>query len=210
MRFIVVGVLMLTWTTPALARGPVHVRGHFTKNGTYVGSHYRSAPDGSRYNNWSTRGNVNPYTGRIGTKDPYGSSYGSTAYGYHHSAPTYGYSSPSYSYTAPAYGYTVPSYGYTSPSYGYTYPGNRHAAPSYRYSPRSSGYAPRNQQPQEALAGQEGGVVLAPGVVKIPAKTASGYCLQAPADYVGTGSLNYPALSGALPRCESVQPTHDI
>lgn len=31
--------------------------------------HYRSHPDGNFWNNWSTRGNVNPFTGKVGTKD---------------------------------------------------------------------------------------------------------------------------------------------
>ena len=48
--------------------GAVHVRGYYRKSGTYVQPHYRSAPDGNFYNNWSTRGNVNPYTGQPGTK----------------------------------------------------------------------------------------------------------------------------------------------
>ncbi|MDD4974113.1 MAG: hypothetical protein PHY93_07160 [Bacteriovorax sp.] len=46
----------------------VHVRGYRTKRGTYVRPHYRSRPDHSKLNNWSTRGNINPYTGKIGTK----------------------------------------------------------------------------------------------------------------------------------------------
>lgn len=49
-------------------------------------------------------------------------------------------------------------------------------------------------------------VTLSPEVVKIPADTASGYCLQAPADYVGTGSANRPAVTAGLPRCEKVAP----
>ncbi|HEX6963765.1 MAG TPA: hypothetical protein VF175_17995, partial [Lacipirellula sp.] len=53
-----------------------YVRGHFRSNGTYVQPHYRSAPDGNRYNNFSTRGNINPYTGQIGTKSPYSQGYG--------------------------------------------------------------------------------------------------------------------------------------
>ena len=48
--------------------GPVHVSGHTTKNGTYIPPHYRSAPDGNFGNNWSTKGNVNPYTGKEGTR----------------------------------------------------------------------------------------------------------------------------------------------
>jgi hypothetical protein len=49
--------------------GPVAVQGHVTKSGTYVPPHMRSAPDGTTANNWSTLGNVNPYTGKLGTKD---------------------------------------------------------------------------------------------------------------------------------------------
>lgn len=47
----------------------------------------------------------------------------------------------------------------------------------------------------------DGSIRLASGAVKIPAKTASGYCLKASADYIGTGDENYPAITGALPRC---------
>src|SRR5438552_2648263 len=51
--------------------GSVSVRGYTTKSGTYVAPHMRSAPDGNVWNNWSTKGNVNPYTGKEGTKNPY-------------------------------------------------------------------------------------------------------------------------------------------
>jgi hypothetical protein len=50
----------------------VHVSGHTTKNGTYVQPHYRTAPDHTKLNNWSTKGNTNPYTGKVGTKNPDG------------------------------------------------------------------------------------------------------------------------------------------
>jgi len=46
----------------------VYVRGHYRSNGTYVQPHHRSNPDGNFNNNWSTYPNVNPYTGRTGTK----------------------------------------------------------------------------------------------------------------------------------------------
>jgi endonuclease YncB( thermonuclease family) len=46
----------------------VNVRGYFRKDGTYVAPHKRSAPDGNFDNNWSTQGNINPYTGQVGTK----------------------------------------------------------------------------------------------------------------------------------------------
>src|SRR5262245_49925369 len=50
------------------ATAQVHVRGYFRRDGTYVRPHYRSNPDGNFWNNWSTYGNVNPYTGERGTR----------------------------------------------------------------------------------------------------------------------------------------------
>ncbi len=50
------------------ADADVFVRGYFRSGGTYVQPHYRSDPDGNFYNNWSTYPNVNPYTGRVGTR----------------------------------------------------------------------------------------------------------------------------------------------
>ena len=47
----------------------VHVNGYYKKNGAYVEPHYRSSPDSSKSNNWSTQGNYNPYTGKQGTVD---------------------------------------------------------------------------------------------------------------------------------------------
>jgi len=44
----------------------VWVSGHYRSSGTYVQPHYRSSPDSSIYNNWSYRGNTNPYTGKKG------------------------------------------------------------------------------------------------------------------------------------------------
>ncbi len=50
----------------------MHVHSYTTKRGTYVTPHLRTAPDHTKRNNWSSKPNVNPYTGRDGTKDPYG------------------------------------------------------------------------------------------------------------------------------------------
>ena len=47
-----------------------HVHGYSKKSGTYVAPHYRSSPNHSRSDNWSTKGNVNPYTGKKGYKNP--------------------------------------------------------------------------------------------------------------------------------------------
>ncbi len=45
-----------------------YVRGHKTKNGAYVKGHRRSKPDHNFSNNWTTKGNDNPYTGKDGSK----------------------------------------------------------------------------------------------------------------------------------------------
>lgn len=78
MRKLFISILALAVVaTPAVAQ--VRVKGYVKKDGTYVAPHYRSSPDSSRSNNWSSQGNVNPYTGKVGTQNPYGSpNYGST------------------------------------------------------------------------------------------------------------------------------------
>lgn len=48
-----------------------YVRGYVRKDGTVVQPHYRTAPDSTPYNNYSTQGNTNPYTGKEGSADPY-------------------------------------------------------------------------------------------------------------------------------------------
>jgi hypothetical protein len=45
----------------------VHVTGYYRKDGTYVEHHWRSNPNSTTSDNWSTRGNANPYTGEVGT-----------------------------------------------------------------------------------------------------------------------------------------------
>ena len=44
------------------------VKGYTKKNGTYVAPARRSTPDSTTRNNWSTKPNTNPYTGRQGTQ----------------------------------------------------------------------------------------------------------------------------------------------
>ena len=46
----------------------VSVRGHQRKDGTYVKPHYRSHQNGLPQDNFSAKGNVNPYTGKRGSK----------------------------------------------------------------------------------------------------------------------------------------------
>lgn len=56
----------------ALSAGAqVFVQPYVRSDGTYVPGHMRSAPDHNPYNNYSSQGNVNPYTGQAGTVNPY-------------------------------------------------------------------------------------------------------------------------------------------
>ncbi len=67
-------ILLVLAGTAALigaAQAQVYVDGYTRQDGTYVAPHYRSAPDGNPFNNYSTQGNINPYTGQMGTVNPY-------------------------------------------------------------------------------------------------------------------------------------------
>jgi hypothetical protein len=48
----------------------VYIKPHTRSDGTYVQGHYRTAPNSSQYDNYSTKGNYNPYTGQAGTVEP--------------------------------------------------------------------------------------------------------------------------------------------
>lgn len=52
------------------AVGQVKVRGYYRKDGKYVAPHYRSEPNNTTNDNYSARGNVNPYTGEAGHTRP--------------------------------------------------------------------------------------------------------------------------------------------
>lgn len=73
---LVLGLLVIATTLGGAFARDTYVNGYNRKDGTYVAPHYRSAPNGTTLDNYSTRGNVNPYTGRAGTRDPY-EGYGS-------------------------------------------------------------------------------------------------------------------------------------
>lgn len=60
-------ILIIAMLVSTIAIADTYVKGYYKSNGTYVQPHYRSDPDSSVSNNWSTKGNVNPYTGKVGT-----------------------------------------------------------------------------------------------------------------------------------------------
>lgn len=75
--------------------GDHYVSGYTRSNGTYVAPHYQTNPNSTTSDNYSTVGNVNPYTGAPGTKPDTRPSY---------AAPTF-YTPPP---PAPATSYTSP------------------------------------------------------------------------------------------------------
>jgi len=67
---IILGALIAVGVCAVSASADTFVRGYMRSDGTYVAPHWRSAPDGSYNNNWSTSPNTNPYTGSVGSNPP--------------------------------------------------------------------------------------------------------------------------------------------
>lgn len=62
--------IAVLFAMPFSADAQVSVKGYYKSNGTYVQPHMRSAPNNTTADNWSTIGNINPYTGEKGTTNP--------------------------------------------------------------------------------------------------------------------------------------------
>ena len=81
-----------------------YVNGYTKSNGTYVQGYYRTTPNATINDNYSTYPNVNPYTGQQGTVQPtYSTPSTSNSY---YSTPTSTYSTPT---TTNSY-YSTPTY----------------------------------------------------------------------------------------------------
>ena len=63
-------MLLLAIATTGFAQRSTRVRGGITKTGTYRAPHARTTPNKTKMDNYSTSGNVNPTTGKAGTRDP--------------------------------------------------------------------------------------------------------------------------------------------
>ena len=72
-------ILICTASSVQSQTNPKHkyVKGHW-RNGTYVQPYYRTAPNSTNRDNFSTQGNVNPYTSKPGWISP-DNSYSSTS-----------------------------------------------------------------------------------------------------------------------------------
>lgn len=53
------------------ADAATRVKGYYRKSGKYVAPHYKSTSNRTKFDNYSTKGNINPYTGKKGTVNPY-------------------------------------------------------------------------------------------------------------------------------------------
>jgi hypothetical protein len=63
-------LVMLAGSIELAAFAQTRVRGYTKRDGTRVESHRRTAPNKTEKDNWSTKGNTNPDTGKRGTKTP--------------------------------------------------------------------------------------------------------------------------------------------
>ena len=70
MKTIAIIATIIFIASPVLAK-PVSVKPHVTKQGIYKPPSYRTSPNSTKMDNYSTKGNFNPYTGKSGTVDPY-------------------------------------------------------------------------------------------------------------------------------------------
>ena len=69
MKKVILVLAMAFMSTMAFSQNPQYVDGYYKSNGTYVKGYYRTEANNTVKDNWSTKGNVNPYTGEIGTKN---------------------------------------------------------------------------------------------------------------------------------------------
>lgn len=76
MKKILLAILLTVFIVPTVDARDVRVNGYYKTDGTYTQPHYRTSPNNTQSDNWSTFGNSNPYTGQPGYKtdrtyDPY-------------------------------------------------------------------------------------------------------------------------------------------
>ena len=69
---LITGLLGFVGSVEAASR----VKGYYKPStGRYITPHYRTSPNKSKFDNYSTKGNYNPYTGKSGTVSPFRSNY---------------------------------------------------------------------------------------------------------------------------------------
>ncbi|CAN5692349.1 hypothetical protein BH09PSE5_BH09PSE5_12160 [soil metagenome] len=61
---------VLSFSGVTHAKGSHAIKGHVTKSGTYVAPTRATNPNKTRADNYSSKGNVNPSSGKAGSKKP--------------------------------------------------------------------------------------------------------------------------------------------
>lgn len=85
MKKIITTMLLTLISVIALCQTPQYVNGYRKSNGTYVQGYYRTSANHTVRDNYSTKGNVNPYTNKRGTRTYYTSNNSQKTYRYNRS-----------------------------------------------------------------------------------------------------------------------------
>lgn len=64
----VVTLTLFSLSKSSSAEASSGVKSFFKKNGTFVQPHFRSSPNKSKLDNFSSKGNINPFNGKKGYK----------------------------------------------------------------------------------------------------------------------------------------------
>jgi opacity protein-like surface antigen len=78
MRKAIVLLVIAVALTATSAFADEYVNGYMRQDGTYVQPHFKTSPNSTKIDNYSSRGNTNPYTGERGSQpneynqSPYG------------------------------------------------------------------------------------------------------------------------------------------
>lgn len=115
-QLLLILVVLISYQT-SFAQGQVYVNGYYRSNGTYVEGYYRTAPNSTKNDNWSTVGNVNPYTGVEGTKPGDG---GNSSSSYYNNSYTPSYNSTDYNNSSNNSYNSYPSSNYSNSYYNTT------------------------------------------------------------------------------------------
>jgi hypothetical protein len=93
-------IVFLFAAANSFSQSTVYVKGYTKSNGSYTQGHYKTSPNSSKIDNYSTQGNYNPYTGSYGTKRVQEYRPTSTYSSFYTSPSTY---TSSRTYTTPVY-----------------------------------------------------------------------------------------------------------
>ena len=69
MKKLILTFVMALIGVVAYSQNVVYVTTYIKANGTVVEGHYRSDKNNTVIDNWSTKGNINPYTGETGKRN---------------------------------------------------------------------------------------------------------------------------------------------